>query len=278
MTDHAAGEGKARLDPARELSVRLLSALVLAALALGAAVLGGWAAAAIIAAAAAVVHLEWAGITERTFWPAAAFTAILVASLAVFTAGHAEIAFVAAGVAVVLAAVTARGPWRAAGVAYAAVLGFGLLAIRLSGSMGLVAILFLFAVVWATDTGAFFAGRGIGGPKLWPRLSPKKTWSGAIGGLVAGVAMGAVVLAVAGVSVSVAALVVAAVLAVACEGGDLFESFVKRTYNAKDSGRLIPGHGGLMDRVDGLIAAAGISALVGFIHAGADVGQGLVSW
>lgn len=278
MTDHAAGEGKARLGPGRELSVRLGSALVLAVVALGAAVLGGWAAAVVIAAAAAVVHLEWVGITERAFWPAAAFTAVLVASLGVFTAGRADVAFMAAGLAIVLAAVAPRRPWRAAGVAYAAIFGFGLLAIRLSGAFGLVAILFVFAIVWASDTGAFFVGRGVGGPKLWPRVSPQKTWSGAVGGIVAGVVAGLVVLAIARLPLTPMAALVAALLCIAGQAGDLFESAVKRAFGAKDSGRLIPGHGGLMDRVDGLIAAAGIGTLIGFIHAGADVGQGLVSW
>jgi phosphatidate cytidylyltransferase len=278
LTDSAAREGKAPVHPNRELSVRVGSALVLALLALGGAVLGGWAAAVVIAAAAAIAHVEWAGITERAYWPAAAFTAALVVALAVFAAGHPEFALAIAAVSILVAAATSHSIWRAAGIFYAAILGFGLIAIRLSEPLGLVGILFVFAVVWATDTGAFFVGRGLGGARLWPRVSPNKTWSGAIGGIVAGVAAGLVVLAVARLPVTPMSALVAGALAVAAEAGDLFESALKRTFGTKDAGRLIPGHGGLMDRVDGLLAAAGIGALVGFAHAGASVGQGLVAW
>ena len=278
MTDRTAGEGRASAGSSRELLVRLASAVALAIVALAGAVVGGWAAAAVVAAVVIVVHLEWSAMSEGALMPGGVMTAALVAALAVFTLGYPGIALAIAAVAVVAAAVTGGQVWRPFGVFYAAVLGFGLLAIRLSGAMGLDGVLFLLAVVWATDTGAFFVGRGLGGPKLWPQVSPKKTWSGALGGLVAGVAAGAIVLSVAGLPVTVIALIIAGALAVVSVLGDLFESAVKRRFGTKDSGWLIPGHGGLLDRVDGLIAAAGLAALIGWAHAGVSVGQGLLVW
>jgi phosphatidate cytidylyltransferase len=279
LTHTAAGEGKAPAGPGRELLVRFGSALALAVVALAGAVVGGWAAAIVIAVAVVVVHREWSNVTgERDLWPSVIFTAALVVALAVFTSGYPRTSVGIVAVAAVAAAVISRQVWPPLGVIYAGVLGLGLLALRLSEPLGLLAVLFVFAVVWGSDTGAFFAGRAFGGPKLWPRLSPKKTWSGAVGGLIVGVALGALVLAAGHLPVSAGALAVALVLAIACQAGDLFESFVKRLFGAKDSGRLIPGHGGLMDRVDGLVAAAGLAALIGLVHGGASVGQGLVAW
>jgi phosphatidate cytidylyltransferase len=133
-------------------------------------------------------------------------------------------------------------------------------------------------VVWATDIGGYFAGRGFGGPKLWPRVSPKKTWAGAIGGLVAslGVAAGFAAL---GLGKTVPLLLLAAALSSVSQLGDLFESAVKRAFGVKDSSQIIPGHGGLLDRLDGFVFAVVIAALIGFLRHGADgVGRGLMVW
>jgi phosphatidate cytidylyltransferase len=156
-------------------------------------------------------------------------------------------------------------------------LGIGLLILRLTPE-GLHAVLVVLAVVWATDTGAFFAGRGIGGAKLAPQISPNKTWAGAIGGLIVGVIAGAVVAIIAGVPISAPLVIITALLSVVSQAGDLFESWVKRMFGAKDSGTIIPGHGGLMDRVDGLATAAGVAALIGWLHAGPNVAIGLLQW
>ncbi len=121
----------------------------------------------------------------------------------------------------------------------------------------LLALLFVLVVVWCSDIGAYLAGRLIGGRRLAPALSPGKTWSGAAGGLVAAVAGGMLVM-----RASVWWAAAAAMLGVASQLGDLGESAVKRHYGVKDSGRLIPGHGGLLDRLDGLLAAAVLSAVL----------------
>ena len=128
---------------------------------------------------------------------------------------------------------------------------------------GLVAVFFLLANVWATDIIAFFCGWALGGPLLWPRISPKKTWSGAICGLVGGIAVSVAVAYASGIGKLGIVGVMACVLSVLAQAGDLLESSIKRRFGAKDASRLIPGHGGLMDRLDGFLIAALAAVLIG---------------
>jgi phosphatidate cytidylyltransferase len=151
--------------------------------------------------------------------------------------------------------------------------------LRTDPVLGLAAVLWLFAVVWATDVVAYAVGRALGGPRLWPRVSPGKTWSGAIGGTLAGMLGGVAVAAAAGVPRLWPVALVALVASILSQAGDLFESALKRGAGVKDSGRLIPGHGGLMDRLDGFAAAAAFAVLLGTLRAGAGgAGQGLLAW
>lgn len=147
-------------------------------------------------------------------------------------------------------------PWLIAGTAYILAACWVLHGLRGGDDTGRNMIYFVFAVTWATDTGAYLAGRAFGGPKLAPRVSPSKTWSGAFGGLLAGVGAGILVWWLAAGRTDGAVAAVAAAASVACQLGDLLESGAKRHFNVKDSGSLIPGHGGILDRVDGLLAAA----------------------
>ena len=143
---------------------------------------------------------------------------------------------------------------------------------------GFVALMFVLLVVWATDIGGYFAGRSIGGPKLWPRVSPKKTWAGAVGSFVGSLVVAAG-FAVFDLGAVAPLLVLGALLSVVSQFGDLFESAVKRRFGVKDSSHLIPGHGGLMDRLDGFVAAVAVAAIFGFLRGGADgVGRGLMVW
>lgn len=149
-----------------------------------------------------------------------------------------------------------------AGLFYAGATGLALAAIRGDDQPGLYAMFFIFAVVWATDILAYFVGRALGGPKLAPSISPGKTWSGAIGGAVSAVAAGVLLAHFLFPGTEILAAGLAFVLSACSQSGDLFESFIKRKFGVKDSSRLIPGHGGVMDRVDGLIFACFAASLL----------------
>ncbi|HKT75921.1 MAG TPA: phosphatidate cytidylyltransferase, partial [Sphingobium sp.] len=127
------------------------------------------------------------------------------------------------------------------------------------GTSGLLLAFWALSLVWATDVGAYFAGRAIGGPKLAPRVSPSKTWAGLAGGVLAALVLGFLLHRFAGLPIQLAAA--SGLLAVAAQLGDLLESHMKRRAGVKDSGTLLPGHGGVMDRLDGVVAAAPLAAL-----------------
>jgi phosphatidate cytidylyltransferase len=171
------------------------------------------------------------------------------------------------------------GLWAAVGVVYAGIAFMSPAVLRQDPLWGLTALWFLFATVWTTDIFAFLGGRAIGGPLLWPQVSPKKTWVGAIAGLAGGVAAGVVVAYASGIGKLGMAGVMALLLSVLAQAGDLLESAIKRRFGAKDASRLIPGHGGLMDRLDGFLVAAFAALLIGIARQGtAAPGVGLLLW
>jgi phosphatidate cytidylyltransferase len=194
--------------------------------------------------------------------------------------GRLDAALIALGIGLVAVAVLSPQPrhWSAAGFCYAAAAQLASVLVRKDAAHGFAALFLVLLVVWAADIGGYFAGRGIGGPKLWPRVSPKKTWAGAIGGFAGGLAV-AGAFAAAGAGKAGPLLALAAFLSVISQLGDLFESAVKRRFGVKDSSHIIPGHGGLMDRLDGFVAAIVAAAILGFLRGGADgVGRGLMVW
>jgi phosphatidate cytidylyltransferase len=169
--------------------------------------------------------------------------------------------------------------WRYFGIFYVGLPALALVLLRGDAHYGFAATLWIFLVVWSADTLAYFAGRIIGGPKLAPVISPKKTWAG-LGGAVAGSALVSFIFACVTQLNGVWTLaILAGCLAIVEQAGDLFESSLKRFHEVKDSGQLIPGHGGVIDRVDGLIAVAVAAAIIGGFHEqGANVARGLLRW
>ena len=218
------------------LRTRVISALVLAPVALGATYLGGAAFNGMLLIVVALMAYEWNRICRG-------------------------------------ASSRKRPLWLAAGLVYIAVPCIAMSWLRATPETGLAIILWLLAVIWATDIGAYFAGRGIGGPKLAPRISPKKTWAGLAGGMIAAGVVGAVAAAVLDLPDSLELIAFSMTLAVVAQGGDLAESAVKRHFKVKDSGTIIPGHGGLLDRLDGLLTAAPAVAAVALMS-----GEGVLAW
>ncbi len=159
----------------------------------------------------------------------------------------------------------------AVGVLMIGLAGIALIWLRSETESGRLNVLFLFLIVWASDIGAYLCGRLFGGPKLAPRISPSKTWSGSIGGLVSVSVVGGLIAPLLAPGVYWKAVLVAIVLGIATQVGDLLESAFKRKFDVKDSGSLIPGHGGLLDRLDGLLIAAPVAALLALIF-----GQGVL--
>ena len=219
-----------------DLRLRVASALVLAPLALAAIWIGGAVFAGLIGVVALGLGIEWTRLCGSAW---------------------------------------ARS--RLAGLGWIVLAGVALIWLRADPAAGRVNVLFLVLAVWASDVGAYLAGRLIGGPRLAPRLSPGKTWAGAMGGLAAAAAIGTLVAMVCTAGHDTAALARAAALGAAVsvlgQGGDLAESCAKRCFGVKDSGRLIPGHGGLLDRLDAVLAVVPLAALLAYL-----LGPGVVLW
>ncbi len=258
------------------LRLRILSALVLAPLAIVAIWFGGLFLAALIAAAAVIMAWEWGRLCGGT--SRGATRPILIGVVAVSVVG-AALWGIAAGMLLALAGAIlvwwvalhdhAAAPlWLAAGGLWVALPCIILLWLVQSGNAGRGTLLWMFAVVWATDIGAFAAGRRLGGPLLAPRWSPRKTWAGLIGGIICAALVGWAVAGVLGATAVLPLVLISAGLAIIEQFGDLAESVAKRRFGVKDASGLIPGHGGLLDRLDGLLAVIPAVALLSLFGGG----------
>ncbi|MFZ5693357.1 MAG: phosphatidate cytidylyltransferase [Pseudomonadota bacterium] len=267
----------------RNLLLRVASAAVLAPIAIAVAWLGDWPFTMLWALAAIAVWWEWIGLVEPTGRHVLLATGVcaLVLQAILLETGHLSIALMIVALGVLAGIVTAgkQAPTVAGGIVYASALLISAVMIRNDASFGFAAVVFLYAVVWGSDIGGYFAGRMFGGPKLAPAISPKKTWSGAIGGTVVAVAAATAIAALFSIGKPVMIAVVALLLSIVSQCGDLFESWLKRRFDAKDASGLIPGHGGVMDRLDGFIFAVAAAAIIGVARGGFEApATGLLVW
>jgi phosphatidate cytidylyltransferase len=265
-----------------DLRPRVAAAVAMGSLALATAWVGGFIFAVFWWLASVVVLWEWQRLVGGSRLAERVAVGGVMVALAALFALHNSILGAIAALALGAAAVgwlTGRrgGAWAAGGAVYAGALVASVVLLRISPSFGLAAIFWLFAVVWGADVAAYFGGRLIGGPRLWPSVSPGKTWAGAIIGALAGAILG-LMLAV-WTNRPAALFCLGLVTAIVSELGDLFESAFKRRFGVKDSSSLIPGHGGLMDRLDAFVAASVFAAVVASANSrGSFIGGGLFQW
>jgi len=267
-----------------DMGPRLTSAFVLLAITIFMVWAGGIWFALLVAGVFAGVYREWEiMISGQPMQPLGYVLAGLVSLVAIGTSlGGVLVGLIICGAAVLVAAFGRRTrlAWRIFGLVFISLVVMALIEIRGMALIGFAASFFLGATVWMTDTGALFAGRHFGGAKLNPEISPAKTWSGALGGLTAGTLSGLLVWVVAvPMSPWWIGAILAAALSLTGQLGDLSESAMKRHFRIKDSSDLIPGHGGLMDRLDSLTFGALLVFGIGFWHQGlGQVAQGLLLW
>ncbi|HRK18265.1 MAG TPA: phosphatidate cytidylyltransferase [Hyphomicrobiaceae bacterium] len=266
-----------------DLGTRVVSALVILPV-VGAIVwFGGWPFALLVAFVGTVTAWEWGHLVRGSDVdaPFVAQVATVIAAVVLAAIGQVWLAVLATLIGAILVGTLSfgrHGVLSGLGVLFAALPGVALIALREDAAHGLAAVTFVIAAVIATDTLAYFSGRIIGGPKLMPRVSPKKTWSGLLGGMTGAAIVGLVAgFLVTGASPWNLAMLGAA-LAVVAQAGDLAESALKRAFDAKDASALIPGHGGFMDRIDGLVTAAIAAAVLGMLLDPTNPARALLTW
>lgn len=266
-----------------EMLTRLVSAIVMAALALGSALVSVWTFVALVIAAGVTVSWEWGRLVRKAGFDAiAGIQSAAVASVAVAVAlSRPGLALIAAIVALVgtglLAVSSATVGWSLLGIAYSVLSTWSMVWLRSDPTLGATALLYLLLVAWTTDTASYGGGRLVGGPKLAPSISPRKTWSGLLAGILAPALVGYAFALFLQDTSAWRLTLVSIVIAAACQAGDLGESAVKRRFGTKDMSNLIPGHGGLLDRIDGLLIAAIAAALIA-LRDPANPGRGLLIW
>jgi phosphatidate cytidylyltransferase len=269
-----------------DLKRRVPSAIVLILLALGATWYGGFPFLFFWTVAALIVWYEWATIVRaepRTTVIALGAIALTIAAV-LLSLKLIVAAFLAVAAGAIACAFATNGNrqaklWCGAGLFYAALVFIPAALLREDPKFGFLAIVWLYAVVWLTDIAGYFFGKFIGGAKLAPAISPSKTWAGAIGGTLFGVLGGVAIATLANARFAVMMFVIALIVSAFSQAGDIFESFVKRKFGKKDSSSILPGHGGVMDRIDGFIAAAALALLIGLLHNGASApATGLLQW
>lgn len=278
----------ARTSPvSSDVRTRTLSAVVLAIAALAVCWAGPVPFAGLVAIVAAVMCWEWGRITRPSSLDLATGLHIAAVSMAVgaSAAGAQGLAVLAvASGALILCGVTARGQsmpltlLSGVGVLYVGLPAIALVWLRADESAGFLAVMFLFAIVWTTDTFAYVCGTLVRGPKLWPSVSPNKTWAGLIGGILfaglAGLVFSTLIDGGSGLKLSLFGLMLSA----CAQTGDLAESWLKRTFQVKNASMLIPGHGGFMDRMDGVVAAATLAGAIALSLDATSPARALLIW
>lgn len=250
-----------------DIWLRTASALVLIPAALALVGMGGWLFRLAVFGACVMLFFEWGRLTRGRGRSKSLLsqTILLLSALLAQGVGQNAFAFALVVFGALFMLLTSvlprqRNDWAALGLLYIGVPALSILFLR-DGALGAIGVFLLFVIVWATDIGAYITGRVVGGPKLWPAVSPNKTWSGLAGGVASATLLAAAYAAIFNLSIWGAAAA-GFILALVSQAGDFFESAIKRAFLAKDAGKIIPGHGGMLDRLDGLLFAAPVSVLI----------------